>query len=199
VKSTVLRILIPFVVGLLAFSSTAQCEDKKKPRKKEPQDAVRDAIEVVGHIPPTGGPVTRFLSTQHYSSYYLYVEHEGGKNITLVDVSRTAQPVVLADLPSVPNGGSGSLIAVAGTAALTSDQAANVPVVVPQTIRIMDFSDPKQPKVARDFTAVTAISRDDGRGLIFIANAEGVWILHQRFAMDPEIEREYARHVSDDR
>ena len=64
-----------------------------------------------------------------------------------------------------------------------------------QTIRIMDFSDPLHPKVAREFTGVTALSRDDRRGLIFVANPEGVWILHQSFAEDPEVEKAYAHHV----
>jgi hypothetical protein len=59
----------------------------------------------------------------------------------------------------------------------------------------MDFSDPLHPKVAREFTGVTAISRDERRGLIYVANAEGVWILQQSFAEDPEVEREYAHHV----
>lgn len=184
--------VITLFVGVLVFSPDALCKGKKK--KAPPQDP-QDAIEVVGHIPVTGGPVTRFLSTTHYSSYYLYVEHDGSKNVTLIDISKAAQPVVLADIPSSANGGSGSLFAVAGTAALITEPAGSVPAVKPQTIRIMDFSDPKQPKVAREFAGVTAISRDDQRGLIFLANPEGIWILHQNFALDPEVEKEYARHV----
>ncbi len=191
-RSSLFSVVLFVAAGMLAFSPDAQCKDKKK--KAPPKDP-QDAIEVVGHIAATSGPVTRFLSTQHYSSYYLYVEHEGSKDVTLIDVSKTTQPVVLADIPSGANGSSGSLFAVAGTAALITEQAANVPAMNPQTIRIMDFSDPKQPKVAREFAGVTAISRDDQRGLIFLANPEGIWILHQSFALDPEVEREYARHV----
>ena len=46
---------------------------------------------MVGHIPLTGGPVKRFLATQHYSSYYLYAEHENGGNLTLIDITKTDQ------------------------------------------------------------------------------------------------------------
>ena len=105
-------------VGLLMLSPDALCKAKKK--KAPPKDP-RDSIEVVGHIPPTAGPVTRFLTTQHYSSYYLYVEHEGGKDVTLIDVSKTTQPAVLADIPSAPESGSGSIFVVAGTAALITE------------------------------------------------------------------------------
>lgn len=177
-------------MGLVAVSPGLQGKDKKQP-SGDPQDV----IEVVGHIPPASGSVTRFLPTQHYSSYYLYVEHEGAKDVTLLDVSKTSQPLVLASIPSSPNGSSASLFAVAGTAAITTEQTANTQATVPQTIRIMNFSDPKQPKVAREFTGVTALSRDDRRGLIFLANPEGIWILHQRLAEDPELEREYERRI----
>lgn len=191
-SSRFLSAVLTIAVGLVALPVGAQSKDKKKkPAPKDPQDT----IEVVGHIQPSQGPVTRFLTTQHYSSYYLYVEYAGGKNVTLVDVSKTTQPVVLADVPVVPDGGSVSLFAVAGTAALTTEKPVTQEAVAPQTMRIMDFSDPQHPKIAREFTGVTAMSRDDRRGLIFLGNSEGVWILHQTFALDPEVEKEYAHHV----
>jgi len=164
----------------------------KKPKTPDP----KDEIEVVGHIPLTGGPVRRFLATQHYSSYYLYAEREAGANVTLIDVTRTSQPAVMADVAYVPNSGSSSLTVVAGTAALVSSEPANQTTApAPQTIRIMDFSDPQNPKVAREFSGVTAMSRDNQRGLIFVANADGIWILQQRFAEDPEVNKAYADYV----
>jgi hypothetical protein len=175
--------------GLFALSTAIQAKDKKAPAK-DPQDE----IEVVGHIPLTGGPVKRFLTTQHYSSYYLYAEHEAGKNVTLIDVTKTTKPSVLGDV-AYPSDGSAALVTVAGTAALLTDQPGPAAVAAPQTIRIMDFSDPLHPKVAREFTGVTAISRDERRGLIFVANPDGIWILHQALVEDPEVEKAYAHHV----
>jgi len=181
------------VVGLLALSIVVQAKNKKvKTAPKEPQDE----IEVVGHIPLIKGPVRRFLTTQHYSSYYLYVEYAASKSVTLIDVTKATQPSVLADVSYPSNVGSASLFTVAGTAALvTEERGAAVPAPAPQTIRIMDFSDPLHPKVAREFAGVTAISRDERRGLIYVANAEGIWVLHQSFAEDPEVEKAYAHHV----
>lgn len=182
------------VFGLLMVSPTVQAADKKVgTMPKEP----RDEIAVAGHIPLAGGPVSRFLITRHYSSYYLYAEHEGGRSVTLIDVTKTADPAILADVAYPSGGGPGSLFAVAGTTAVVTAQlpAAAAPVLDPQTIRIMDWSDPQRPKVAREFAGVTAIGRDDSRGLIFLANSEGVWILHQTLAEDPEVEKEYAHHV----
>jgi len=180
-------------IGWLTLGAGAQAKDKKV--KAPPQDP-QDEIVVVGHVPLTNGAVKRFVATQHYSSYYLYAEHDAGKNVTLIDVTKPARPALLADVAYPSNGDSATLFAVAGTAALVADgpvqTAASVP---PQTIRIMDFSDPFHPKVAREFTGVTAITRDDRRGLIFVANAEGLWILSQHFAEDPEVEKECEHHV----
>jgi hypothetical protein len=178
-------------VALLVVAPTLGAKNKKA-SAPDP----KDQIEVVGHIPLTGGPVKRFTATQHYSSYYLYAEHETGGSVTLIDVTKTSQPLVLADIAYAPNSGSGSLSAVTGTAALVSSEpATSTSGAAPQTIRIMDFSDPKNPQVAREFPGVTAMSRDQGRGLIFVANADGIWILHQRFAEDPAAQKAYEDYV----
>jgi hypothetical protein len=167
---------------------------KNKKPKTSPPDPT-DQIEVVGHIPLTNGPVRRFLATQHYSSYYLYAEHEGGAQVTLIDVTKTDRPAVLADVAYMPSNAAGSVAVVAGTAALVSSDASASTALPPQTLRIMDFSDPKNPKLAREFADVTAMSRDDGRGLIFLANPEGIWILAQHLAEDPEVKRAYEYYV----
>jgi hypothetical protein len=180
------------LAGLVILASVASAKDKKP--KTSPQDP-KDAIEVVGHIPLTDGPVTRFLTTQHYSSYYLYAEHGAGKNVTLIDVTKTNQPLVLANVPYASGSGSENLSMVAGTAALvTSEPTAPAAAPAPQTIRIMDFSVPQSPKIAREFTGVTATSTDD-RGLIFVANTDGIWILRRHLAEDPEVDRAYANYV----
>jgi hypothetical protein len=180
------------LAGLVILASVASAKDKKP--KASPQDP-KDAIEVVGHIPPTDGPVTRFLTTQHYSSYYLYAEHGAGKNVTLIDVTKTNQPLVLANIPYASGSGSESLAMVAGTAALVArESVAPATAPAPQTIRIMDFSVPQSPKIAREFTGVTATSTDD-RGLIFVANTDGIWILRRHLTEDPEVDRAYANYV----
>lgn len=178
--------------GLLVCGSVAYAKDKAK---VQPAKAI-DEIQVVGQIPTVGGPVIRFQSTKHYSSYYLYAEHEAGKSVTLIDVTNVARPAVLTDVSNSAGGSSEGLLVVAGTAALVNSQA-NTPSVVaaPQTLKIMDFSDPTHPKVAREFTGVTAVGTNDPRGLIFVANGEGIWILKRHLAEDPERLKAYDDYV----
>lgn len=195
-SSTQRRILVS-TCALLTASFLADAKDRKvKDQPKDPQDQ----IEVVGHVALTNGPVKRFVTTQHYSSYYLYAENDTGKNATLIDVTKATRPSVLGDVTISSTGGAGSLYAVTGTAALVTDGEAGTsqngpPPNSPRTIRILNFADPLHPQVTREFTGVTATSRDERRGLIFVANNEGIWILHQAFAEDPEVEKAYAHHV----
>jgi hypothetical protein len=187
-----MRIHHLFVIALFAATGSLYAKDKKpKPAPKEPQDE----IQVVAHVPVTAGPVRRFLTTQHYSSHYLYIEHDAGNSVTLLDITKASRPSILAEI-SYPASEADSLVVVTGTAALVANQSQSQSAAdPPQSLRIMDFSDPLHPKVSREFTGVTAISRDDTRGLIFVANPEGVWILHQTLAQDPEVEKAYAHHV----
>jgi len=64
-----------------------------------------------------------------------------------------------------------------------------------QIIRIMNLSDPLHPSVAQEFKGVTATSRDLQPGVILLANADGIWVLQQHFALDPAVERSYAYKV----
>jgi len=162
-------------------------------KDKKPKTPPQDSIEVVAHIPLTTGPVVRFLATEHYSRHYLYAEHGAGKTVTLIDVTKPSHPAVLAEV-AYPAAGTDNLVVASGTAALATSSG-TAQAAAPQTIRILDFSDPQHPRVMREFTGVTAIDRDDRRGLIFAANADGVWILHQNRAEDPDVEKAYAHHV----
>ena len=153
-----------------------------------------DNIQVVGHVSLTGGTVLRFFTTQHYNAHYLYAERDGGHGVALIDVTNAGKPSMLADIAYAP-GGSDSIAVVAGTAALVTAEQADPPPPPPSTMRIMDFSDPRNPKVAREFTGVTAMDRDDRRGLIFLANKDGIWILKQHLADDPQVEKDYANYV----
>lgn len=179
------------ILALCAAVSFAGGKDKKSKSAADPQDE----IQVVGHIAVTGGPITNFLVTPHYSSYYLYAERGTGRPVMLLDVTKPDKPLVLGDVAYASAGG-GNLTLVAGTAALVSSEPAAAQTgATPQTIRIMNFSNPKNPAVAREFTGVTAMSRDDRRGLVFLADSNGIWILQQKLATDPAVEKAYSDYV----
>jgi hypothetical protein len=185
-------IALPAAVGLVAGLGAAA--PVTQPRQ--------DSIEVAGHVAVGSGPVTRLMATQHYGKYYVYAEHAGSRAVTLIDVTKIGSPAVIADL-NYPQNARDGLVAVAGTAAVVEDQPGpsvggqrpGVAAATPRSIKLMDFSDKEHPKVEREFTGVTAISRDNQRGLIFLANADGVWILQQKLAEDPAMVQAYNNYL----
>jgi hypothetical protein len=184
----------PVIVFLFLTAVVASYGKDKHPKKQD--DSSQDQITVVAHIPSMGGPVTRFIPTQHYGRSYVYAEHESGKTLTLIDVTNPGQPVVLADVAYPDSSASSSLLTATGTAALVSDTPGVDAKPAPaQIIRIMNLGDPLHPTVAQEFKGVTATSRDAQPGLILLANADGIWILQQHFALDPAVEKSYAYKV----
>ncbi len=174
--------------AFLPFASQAKDHGKNVP----PQDG----IDVIAHLPLASGPVTHFLETRHYRRNYLYAESKGGNTVTLIDVTDVSHPTVLSQ--TSPSSGTGSVVTAAGTAALVSESpAAPSEPANGQTFRIMSFADPQHPTVKQEFANVSAVSRDDSRGLIFLANPQGIWILETKLAMDPEFEREWEHMALD--
>ncbi|MFZ0589166.1 MAG: hypothetical protein WAM39_01665 [Bryobacteraceae bacterium] len=187
---------VVLILGL-ALSAAGLYAKNKHPK---PEPPAQDHIQVAAHIPVTGGTIVRFLTTQHYRRNYLYAEHESGKTVTLIDITNISRPAVLAEM-SDPTGLSGGLVAVTGNAVLvaTANHQTEEASPSPQTFRILSFADPLHPTVQQEFHGVTATARDDQRGLIFLANSDGIWILQQQFAMDPEFEKEWEHMMLDAR
>ncbi len=177
--SSMLRIAI--CLCLSASVSFGRTKDKPAPEK--------DSFDVVGHVALAGGAVNRLVPTKHFSSSYLYAEQSGG-NVAVIDVSDSAHPRMISSV-----NGTGSLVTATGDVALVTSEAQPPATATAQTISIVDFSDKSNPKVTRQFAGVTSMGSDDPRGLVFLVNSEGLWILHRNQAMDPEVMARYAHDV----
>jgi hypothetical protein len=169
-------------VLLIASVSPARNKDKKLPEK--------DSFDVVGHLVLDGGVVNHLVATKHFSSNYVYAESSDAHTLAVIDVTDAAHPRVL----SVVNR-TGSLLTAAGDAALVSADSPTPAAIPSRTISILDFSDKANPKVTREFVNVTSIGYDDQRGLVFLVNGEGMWVLHRNQPLDPEIQERYAHDV----
>jgi hypothetical protein len=182
--------IVAVAVGACQLAAVCQLAAKDKPKQKDASS--QDQIVVNGHISVSGGPIVRFVATQHYDRSYVYAERGAGQPVTLLDVTKASQPAIVSQLDA--SSGTTNLVAVAGTAAVSTDIPAEAAKAPAQTIRLMDFSDPANPKVTRQFDGVTAVERLSN-GMILLANSEGVWVLTQHFAQDPKAEERYARQV----
>lgn len=152
---------------------------------------------MLAHLPLPAGRVDQLLLTRHYRRDYLYAECSSAKTATQLDVTDAGHPAILSGLSLLGSGfDSGVLLTVAGNAALVaggSDPAQ--PATADRTIRVLSFADPQHPVVQREFHNVSSMTHDDGRGLIFLANSDGLWILQQRLAQDPAQEAQWEHDV----
>jgi hypothetical protein len=151
-----------------------------------------DRIEVIGHFPLASGPIVQLTAGYHWRRNYLYVDHGPAKPITILDVTEAANPKVTGELDIPKPEANGNLTAVVGTAALVASPA-STPTT--QTVTIMSFADPEHPKVERQFEGVTALLKDPSRGLVYLADAEGLWVLHLEPADDVELQEQYQQYI----
>jgi hypothetical protein len=161
----------------------------KQKHKPAPQ---QDQIAVAAHLALPGASVVRFTATRRYDRSYVYVERGPGQPITLLDITDPAKPVIVSQLD--PPAHTGSLVAAAGTSAISTSTRSELPNAAAQTIRIMDLSDTAHPKITQQFENVTAVEKISG-SVTLLANPEGIWILTQQLADDPQLEERYARKV----
>jgi uncharacterized secreted protein with C-terminal beta-propeller domain len=173
---------------VLLVAAVCGCELQAKDKPSNAGSPKQDEIEIQSHVAVVAGPITRFIATRHYDRTYVYAVRAAGKPVTLLDLTDAKHPRVLLET-SLPTPAS-NLLAVAGTAALTGDAS----VATAQTMTLMDFSDPAQPKVTKQFAGVTAFESFTG-GLTLLANSEGIWVLKEHFAEDPAAEERYAKKI----
>ena len=180
------------IVTLTSTLPVASARDKAKPQGAT-EKKNQDQIDILANLPVSGGPITRFTMTRHQSRSYLYVEH-ASHHLTLLDVTDAQHPTVLANLEAPASGA--VLVAEGDAALISSDEAAAAPAAIkPKTMSIVSFADPAHPQTVRQFEKVTCTAVDDPRGLVYVANDSGLWILHRNPAEDRELQERYAHQV----
>ncbi len=140
--------------------------------------------KVIAHLRLQEAPGSEMLLQNKGDRQYLYVQKESKQGFTIIDVTNPR-------LPSLVNRGTTSNDATAGKLEMAGPEVALAEVpdknstgVIrstnnpTETVKILDLSDPAHPKVLQTFTGVTGILQDSARGLIYLANNEGLWILN---------------------
>ncbi len=139
----------------------------KKPDKTQP-------ATVVSHVSLEGPAATQMYLQVQGDKRYLYIDQGANQGYTVVDVTKATQPNV------VKHESSGTLRAVGPNLALSEvPDSKTVAHSHPPTesVTVMDTSDPANPKTVQTFKNVSSVLQDNGHGLVFLANDEGLWIL----------------------
>jgi hypothetical protein len=162
--------LLPIVAGVALAS--------EQPAPK-PTDV---PATVIAHLPLPQATGNQMLLQRENSKEYLYVQQASKQGFMIVNVTKPDRPNLLKRSDQSDQATSGNLemvspdVAIAQAPEKTSSTLTsnNHPT---ETVRVLDLSDPRNPKVLETFTKVTSLLPDGGHGLIYLTNDEGLWIL----------------------
>ncbi len=137
---------------------------------------------VIAHLPLPEATGSQMLLQKENGKQYLYVQQAGKQGFMVVDVTRPEKPNLLKRTAESNQATSGNLQIVSPNVAI-AEAPERKPTTLTQsnhpteTVRLLDLSDPRNPKTLETFTKVTSLLPDGGHGLIYLSNNEGLWIL----------------------
>jgi hypothetical protein len=167
------------VVALLAFGFAAA---PAAWAGRGSEKSAGQGIEVVGRVDLSGSSVTRMALVEKDRKQYLYISLSTSNELSVVDVTNWKKPRIVERTAISTPAATSELLPLGDTLAMilttpegsTTSQASGTES---QVVTILSVEDPANPTVARVFQGVTSLVTDDGRGLIYVANAKGLWII----------------------
>jgi len=137
---------------------------------------------VIAHLPLPQATGNEMLLQKENGRNYLYVQQAAKQGFMIVDVTKPDKPNLLRRTAEPNPATAGNLEMVSPEVAIVAAPekkpsaltSSNHPT---QSVRIVDLSDPRNPKTLQQFSGVTGLLPDGGHGLIYLTNNEGLWIL----------------------
>jgi hypothetical protein len=137
---------------------------------------------VIAHLPLPQATGSQMLLQRENAKHYLYVQQAGKQGFMIVDVTRPEKPSLLKRTAESNQATSGNLEMVSPDVAI-AEAPEKTPTTLTssthptETVRVLDLSDPHNPKTLETFNKVTGILPDGSRSLIYVTNNEGLWVL----------------------
>jgi hypothetical protein len=173
------RAVLPGGVTLLAVFVVVALSSAKDQTPLKPADL---PATVIAHLSLPQATGSQMLLQDEKGKKYLYVQEASKQGYMVVDVTKP-------DRPSLLKRTAASNEATAGTVEMLSPDLAiaQAPEKKPttltssshltETVRVLDLSDPHNPKTLQEFSGVTSVLPDGGHGLIYLTNNQGLWVL----------------------
>jgi hypothetical protein len=143
--------------------------------------------DVVAHISFPGlSAVDMAMQKKVNDKYYLYVQHSRDQGISIIDVSKPAQPKTVGVIPwpdpavSGRMNVTGDLAIIAGTADRPMRGSTSNDDLV-----LWDLSNPAAPRVVQKFSGVVKWLQDE-RNFIYVLNGDGLWVVSKPPDHKPE-------------
>jgi hypothetical protein len=181
------RHLAPVIMGLSAAAILSSAPGAFANNKSTEVPA-----KVIAHLPLKDATGSEMLLQNKGDKQYLYVQKASKQGFTVIDVSKPVSPSLVNHSAQSSDATAGKLEIVGPDVGLAEVPDKNSKGVIrnsespTETVKILDLSDPAHPRVLQTFTGVTGILQDPNRGLIYLTNNDGLWILnHARTGLTP--------------
>lgn len=147
-----------------------------------------DAILVRSRLALPGGPVQEMFLGKSGGRDYLYISQAHQAGYVVVDVTDDRHPTIIKEITLSRDSKDESLemigagLGIAGRPDNLSQSSPAIQQVStpPQFVRLLDLSNPSHPRTLKTFDGVTSMVLDDRQNMIYLANGDGLWILHHR-------------------
>src|SRR6202795_4325271 len=137
---------------------------------------------VIAHLPLPQATGNQMLLQKENGKQYLYVQQAGKQGFMVVDVTKPEKPNLLKRTAESNQATSGNLEMVSPDVAI-AEAPEKTPTTLTsssratETVRVLDLSDPRNPKTLETFNKVTSLLPDGGHGQIYLTNDAGLWLL----------------------
>jgi hypothetical protein len=137
---------------------------------------------VIAHLPLPQSTGSQMLLQRENGKQYLYIQQAAKQGFMVVDVSKPEKPSLLKRTAESNQATSGNLEMVSPNVAI-AEAPEKTPTTLSssshptETVRVLDLSDPRNPKTLETFTKVSSLLPDGGHSLLYVTNNEGLWIL----------------------
>jgi hypothetical protein len=136
--------------------------------------------QVVAHISFSGlSAVDMAMQKKQNDKYYLYVQHSRDQGISIIDISKPAQPKAVGVIPW-PDPAVSSRMNLTGDLAIVAESE-----ILPMhsstsndDLVLWDLSNPMAPRVVQKFSGVVKWLQDE-RNFIYVLNGDGLWVVSE--------------------
>jgi hypothetical protein len=182
--------LLISVISLSISPGYAKSKEKKE-RKEQPQTK-EVGIYLIGHLSLPESTVSGIAASSDPSRQLLQLTDTVHGTLTVVNVTEPSRPKLLkqSKLPG-ELAHANVQVRMGDAVLLTASQADSTGHADPQSLTVVSFTDPSTPKVVQTFDGVTAVWSDRERELIYLSNADGLWVLQVYSAADQRAEEQF--------
>jgi hypothetical protein len=175
IKSVSRAAVMLFAIGIAAAPSMFA-----KPKAKK---AAESNLGVIAHLQLDGGTATRMFLMEKNGKDYLYIGGGSASGVCILDVTKPAAPRKIEEFAGAGSAQAADFQLVGDTLAVTSrggEASASSSDVTGRSVTILNTTDPANPQPIQTFSGVTSVVADNARGLIYLSNGEGLWVVQAK-------------------